>query len=253
MRTPIKCCFQQWRGFVHRCLIVAASMVAANTAAPDLQAQNAEPVQLAPVYDIYTANIPPYVRPAANGATVGTLVPAVEAYFNERQLPYKMNLLPWSAAYRRTMTKNSAIIFPIDRTPARENLFHWIKPLITSHYYVYGLREAVSADTSLDAIRGSDAIVSCPANAVQCELLLKNGFQEKNILRLEDLSVPQRFRLILNGRNAYSVFDPIVFESLMQRDGLDGTKLIRLGKVGEISGYLAANKSMPAPLLERLR
>jgi len=204
-------------------------------------------------YDIYTANIPPYVGPGPDGKVIGTLVPVVEKYFTERGLPYKMNMLPWSAAFRRTMSKSSALIFPIDRTPARENLFMWITPLITSHYYLYGLRSDVPAKTSIDKIRGSNALISCPSNAIQCELLLNAGFAEKNLLRLEDLSVPQRYRLILNGRNAYSVFDPKVYDSLMARDGLDGSKLIRLGKVGEIQGYLAANKNMQAPLVERLR
>lgn len=204
-------------------------------------------------YDIYTANIPPYVGPGPDGKVIGTLVPVVEKYFTERNLPYKMNMLPWSAAFRRTMSKSSALIFPIDRTPARENQFMWITPLITSHYYLYGLRSDVPANTSVDEIRGSNALISCPSNAIQCELLLNAGFAEENLLRLEDLSVPQRYRLILSGRNAYSVFDPEVYDSLMARDGLDGDKLIRLGKVGEIQGYLAAHKNMPAPLMERLR
>ena len=227
--------------FVAMCI---GSTLASNGA---LQAQSIES------YDIYTANIPPYVGPGPNGEVVGTLVPEVEQYFTQRSLPFKMNMLPWSAAFRRAMTKQSALIFPVDRTPARENLFRWIKPLTTSHYYIYGLRSSISPETTLDDIHRSDELVSCPSNAVQCELLIKAGFAEDRLLRLEDLSVPQRYRLILSGRNAYSVFDPKVYDSLMKRDGLDGSKLIRLGKVGEIKGYLAANKSMPAPLLERLR
>lgn len=151
------------------------------------------------------------------------------------------------------MNKQSALIFPVDRTPARENLFMWIKPLTTSHYYIYGLKDDVPTTITLDDIRRSNALVSCPSNAIQCELLIRAGFAEERLLRLEDLSVIQRYRLILSGRNAYSVFDPKVYDSLMARDGLDGSKLVQLGKVGEIKGYLAANKSMPAPLLERLR
>ncbi len=205
------------------------------------------------IYDLYTASIPPYTAPAPGGKIKGTLVPVVYGFLEERGIRFRASLLPWSAAYRRAESNPNALIFPLDRTAVREDKFHWILPLETTHYYLYGLRGYAKPDTSLeDIVRAGDK-VSCTRNSIQCQLLVKNGLPDANILRIEGASIPERRNLIVRKRNYYSVFDPIVYERLTTQNGIDGSRLIRLMKVGEMTSYLAANKGLPVPALNSLQ
>jgi|GEM_PF-1683476 len=208
----------------------------------------------APAYfDLYTASIPPYTAPAPGGRIKGTLVPVVYEFLEERGIRFRASMLPWSAAYRRAETNPHALIFPLDRTAVREDKFHWILPLETTHYYLYGLRGRAKPDTSLeDIVRDGDK-VSCTRNSIQCELLLKNGLPDANILRIEGASIPDRRNLIIRQRNLYSVFDPVVYERLTTQNGIDGSRLIKLMKVGDMTSYLAANKGFPAAALSSLQ
>lgn len=203
-------------------------------------------------YMVFTAYIPPYVAPGKGGEIIGSLVAPVEAFLNARKVPYKMALLPWSATYRRAVENPHALIFPVDRTAAREDRFHWIKPLVTTHYYIYGLRDKVAPTTTLEDIRTNGDLVSCTKNSIQCELLLKSGIADENILRIEGASITDRFNLMVRNRNFFTVFDPLVFAKLVERDTLDADRLIKLEKVGDMTSYLAANRRMPGKMLAPL-
>lgn len=201
--------------------------------------------------DVYTAAIPPYIT-RENGVLVGTLVPVVKGYLKERGFEPRMTLLPWSAAFRRTISIPNSLLFPVDRTPVREEQFHWIKPLVTTQYYLYGLKGAVEPGTTLNDVIASGAFVSCTLNSIQCEILRQNGVPDANILRIEGASIRRRLALMVAERNYYTVFDPEVFADLTVRQNLPSDALIQLHKVGEKTSYLAASKDMPGVLLERL-
>jgi len=204
-------------------------------------------------YDLYTASIPPYTAPAPGGGVKGTLVPVVYGFLEERGIRFRASLLPWSAAYRRAESNPNALIFPLDRTAVREDKFHWILPLETTHYYLYGLRGYAKPGTSFeDIVRAGDK-VSCTRNSIQCQLLVRNGVPDANILRIEGASIPERRNLIVRKRNYYSVFDPVVYERLTTQNGIDGSRLIRLMKVGEMTSYLAANKGLHVHALNKLQ
>lgn len=207
---------------------------------------------------VFTAHVPPYVAPVGgtdltSNSVEGLLVPSVTDMLQGLDVRYEMMLLPWSATYRRVLATPSALIFPLDRTPERENQFHWIKSLHTNEYFIYGIRDVIDPNTTIEDIAALGASVSCTKNSVQCELLKEAGLTPATILALEGATIPDRYRLMIRNRNLFSVFDPNVFDFLMKKHGLDGERLVRLQKVGERKSYLAANKSAPETLLYRLK
>ena len=201
--------------------------------------------------EVYTAAIPPYVT-QQKGVLVGSLVPVVNQYLEERGFKANMSLLPWSAAFRRTIATPNSLLFPVDRTPAREELFHWLKPLVTTNYYLYGLKGTVDPDTTIADVIENGALVSCTLNSIQCEILLQNGVPDEKIMRIEGASIRRRLTLMVAERYYYTVFDPEVFADLTVRQSLASDELIQLHKIGEKKSYLAASKDMPGVLLERL-
>lgn len=229
-------------------LLVSLCLVSARTVIAEEKPQGAETT-----LEIYTAALPPYVTTDKNGVLVGSLVSEVRTYVEARGFTPNVTLLPWSAAYRRTIAHPQALLYPVDRIAAREDKFHWIKPLVTTQYYLYGLKGRANPAATLREVIARGELVSCTHNSVQCEILLANGVPAEQVLRIEGASIRRRLALMVAERNYYTVFDPEVFAYLTISQSLPSQQLEQLEKVGEMSSYLAASKNMPADLLEKLR
>lgn len=207
---------------------------------------------------IYTGHVPPYVAPA-NGIAeisediVGTIMPKVTQYLSARGVEPNITLLPWSAAFRRARGSKAGLIFPLDRTAEREHQFHWITPLSVNAYHIYGLADGVGSIQTVQDIVSLSGQVSCTSNSVQCSILREVGLPPENILTLEGATIPDRYKLMVRQRNLFSIFDPLVFEFLMTKHGLESSRLRRLIKVGERTAYLAAPMGTDPDLLARLK
>ncbi|WP_262695943.1 type 2 periplasmic-binding domain-containing protein [Kordiimonas aquimaris] len=234
----------------YKVIAIGLSIVIGMTQLSLTSRSNAQSLEF--TFDVYTAFVPPYAQPEPDNKVSGTLVSVVSEYMKGRQLNHKITLLPWSAAYRRTELNQHALLFPVDRTPEREDAFHWIKSLAVAEYYLYGIAGTDLAAVSLDEAIASDGLVTCGTNSIQCQILTTQGFENKSIVRIEDASVQKRYELMMNGRNQYTVFDPKVYEDLTKRHGLDPNKLVKMHKISELNSYLAANKDMPTHALESL-
>ncbi|UVM70158.1 substrate-binding periplasmic protein [Pseudomonas alvandae] len=55
---------------------------------------------------------------------------------------YHMALYPWARAYEMALREPNVLIFPLDRTPAREQLFKWVGEIHRSTSRLYKLRDA---------------------------------------------------------------------------------------------------------------
>lgn len=207
---------------------------------------------------LLTAHVPPYVAPLGNGVETvsdqieGQLVHPVLEHLGLSGLTYDLVMLPWSAAYRRALTTRNALVFPLDRTPSRENQFHWIKELWTHEYFIYGVSNLPEIATTISDIVRQNGQVSCTLNSIQCELLLESGLPEENILRFEGASIPDRYRLLVRNRTQYSIFDPVVLKFLLQKHQLDENNLTKLVKAGERKSYLAASVDASPEIVELL-
>jgi len=55
---------------------------------------------------------------------------------------FHMTLYPWARAYEMALREPNVLIFPLDRTPAREPLFKWVGEIHRSTSRLYKLRDA---------------------------------------------------------------------------------------------------------------
>lgn len=55
---------------------------------------------------------------------------------------FRMALYPWARAYEMALREPNVLIFPLDRTPAREQLFKWVGEIHRSTSRLYKLRDA---------------------------------------------------------------------------------------------------------------
>lgn len=174
-------------------------------------------------------------------------------YLESRGLGYRVFHLPWPGAMKRLNVRPRSLILPLDRTAEREELFYWIEPVSISEYYLYGVTGRHAPDTTIEDVIRSKALVSCGKRFAQCDLLTKAGIHQQNILLAEDSYIASRYRLMLNGHIDFTILDPVVYEALCKERGLDPTRLIKLQKIGDQAGYLAASINTPDEVLALLR
>ncbi len=126
----------------------------------------------APTIKLFTGHVPPYVAPVGNGTETvsmqieGILAAEVFAFLEEKQVAVEVQMLPWSAAYRRTLETPNSLVFPLDRIPEREGKFIWLKTLHANEYYLYGQADLADPQVTLKEIAASGGQVSYTRNSV---------------------------------------------------------------------------------------
>ena len=74
---------------------------------------------------IFTEENPPYSY-SKNGKVTGIATDIVKSVLSDLKNTSEIKMYPWARAYHRALTESNVLIFGIDRTPEREDLFKWI-------------------------------------------------------------------------------------------------------------------------------
>jgi polar amino acid transport system substrate-binding protein len=98
------------------------------------QGATAEPIEVVTEASSYT-----YVE---NGKVRGPATEVVEETLKRARIDdYSLTLYPWARAINIAAQKRNVLIFPIVRTPERENLFEWVGQLSTVAVSLYKFRD----------------------------------------------------------------------------------------------------------------
>jgi len=74
------------------------------------------------------------------GEIVGDATRVVKQILEHAGVDYSLNIYPWARAYRKARTEPNTLIYAIRRTNEREELFHWVCPIIESEReFIYRL------------------------------------------------------------------------------------------------------------------
>lgn len=74
-----------------------------------------------------------------NGKILGPSTELVRSVLNEANIPYSIEVLPWSRAYNTALTQPNTMIYSLARTEQREDLFQWIGSVMRLNYYLVGM------------------------------------------------------------------------------------------------------------------
>lgn len=105
--------------------LVTVSFIAAFAAAP------------AAGVTLLTEENPPF-NYTENGKLTGLVTELVSEAARRANVPYKIELLPWTRAYTRTQAERDTCLFATARLDSREKLFIWVGPLASNMWGVYG-------------------------------------------------------------------------------------------------------------------
>ncbi len=90
---------------------------------------------------VVTENWKPY-NYEENGEIKGASTKIVKAALDNAQIPYSIKTYQWTEAYNVAQKEKNVLIYTINRTPQRENLFKWASPLGKDiQYSLYRLKK----------------------------------------------------------------------------------------------------------------
>ncbi|BBP59825.1 transporter substrate-binding domain-containing protein [Pseudomonas sp. St316] len=100
---------------------------------------------------------------------------AEETLKNAQLTDYSLTLYPWARAYDKALHEPNVMIFPLDRTPAREQLFKWVGEIhrVASRLYKMRDSEGIAVNNLEDAKQYSIGVVRNDAKQIY---LQQRGF-----------------------------------------------------------------------------
>lgn len=96
-------------------------------------------VQASPsVIQVYTEEYPPFNFSDSSGAPAGESTSLVQSMMKAAGLEFKITFVPWARALKFAADNKNSCVYSTSRTPERESTYHWIGPLATNQWTVFG-------------------------------------------------------------------------------------------------------------------
>jgi len=157
----------------------------------------------------------------------------------EAGVEYKLILLPWARALRKSQTHRNVLIYSIARTRAREQEFKWVGEIVKLDYWLYGL----NTNSSIGKNLSPQALRSLKVGVVRDDIF--HGYLEslgfKNLVILN--SGAQHLPLLDRGRVDLFPSNAVGLQPFCTNLDFDCDRLIPVKRLPEISTslYLAFN------------
>lgn len=198
---------------------------------------------------VFTENLP-ITSPTVNNPSGGEASRFVKLLLEEAGIDYQLHILPWRRSYLKVQTHPNTMIYPMARTPTREDQFHWVGELLPIQYYLYRLktRTDIKMETLADARNYKIGVVNYYA---MHEYLL-----DKNIHSVEPVnSSEQNIKKLLLGRIDLFVASDSGILPMCRRINVDCELITPAFKLAdEISGlYLAFSQGTDPELIEKAK
>lgn len=194
---------------------------------------------------VYTENSAPNNYLSEDGKTIlGGATVKVEAAFKKANIPYSIQVVPWSRALNLARMTRNACVYSTARIPEREAAFQWIAPVALSNWYLWGKANS-KKPASLDDVRGKnicDLLGNAPGR-----FLMAQGVQ---VISSDSHEIC--VRNLMRGLTDYWSTSLAAGTAEVARLGLQG-QVVPLYEFHTQPLYLACNLAAPEPLMNRLK
>lgn len=202
---------------------------------------------------IATTETRPYFYKLADNIVAGEWVSPVENYLAHVGLKAIFHLTPWRRVLHETAENTDVLIANFDRTPEREDLYHWLLPLYTKQNQVITIKDGPYDGMTREQAISSGGLAMCLVGSQDCDTLRAVGFPEDSIVEMRDFLSDPLGKMLYTGRVAFTLGDLEIAGAEMKAFGLDPNRLSPLFTVDQITSYLAAPKHLDPELLMRLQ
>lgn len=179
---------------------------------------------------------------------------------SKAKLTHSFEYAPWKRAYRLITTQKNIILYPMGRTPEREDSFHWLGKITPVHYYLFGHQAGIRknpsiwagllrADVELNELRHLS--VGVVNGSLFHSYLLKHGFSKLAVVNSGRQNIDKAYR----GRIDLFAASSAGLHNLCTVKKMDCSHFNVVLKLDELSSglYFAASKTSDPDVVEALK
>lgn len=185
---------------------------------------------------ITTEHYYPYSIADKDGVVYGASADKIHDLFKRSKLAYQMNIMSWNRAFELARNHADTCVFSTSRTKERESSFHWIGPVMTGNWAVFGSPDKLNKVTSLKDIQQST--IGTEEGQVSLAYLSEKGF--KMVTSTESVTT---FKNVALGRIDYATAADTHGKKVIAENNLKD-KVVWLFNYSSSDYYSACNPKM---------
>lgn len=154
------------------------------------------------LYTIMTEDFFPFGYYDNQGELVGVAVEIVEQIMPALGIEQEIRVLPWARAVRDLDSHADHVLFAMARTPAREDKYQWVGPILTDRVVLFKRRSDETEYTSIAQAKAASSI-TVTRDYPEHQFLTSQGFDNLKVVTSPDMMISflmaQRTPLIVGG------------------------------------------------------
>ena len=204
------------------------------------------PAENAPeILQLMTEEYPP-VTFRKDGKVTGFVTDIVREIIARQNIPDNIRLTSWKNAYNLTLLNPNVVLFSIERTPERENLFQWVGPVGKNNATFYTKKGSGIKIGSLEDARKIPAIATT-TNWFTEQYLKSKGFTNLVSSPLPETTVKQ----LMNEEVQLSIFTDITVPEIVKNAGYSMVDLEPVFTVSNTYFYIGMSLGTPLEMVKK--
>jgi len=201
-------------------------------------------------YVILTEDFPP-LSFKNDGEITGIATEIIKEVFGQAKIEAPIEVYPWKRTYAYGLQKDNAFVYPLLRNDKREQLFHWIGPILLRTLAVYRLKERtdIVVNNTEDMKKYRTGVVDGES---MHQILLEKGFKKGKHL-FPVVKGTQNIQKLFLGRIDLLMQNNINGAWILNKYGHSQNELEKLFIIKEGGYYIGANKGVPIADVKRLQ
>lgn len=214
-------------------LLIALTLVATSAVAKELT--------------ILTEEDPPYSFTGKDGKPTGFGVDIVtEIQRRIKGKEYRVEIYPWSRAYKTILENPNVVVFSMSRTKEREDLFQWVGPIVENDWVLIGKKGSGIKIADLEEAKKL-ASIGTVRDYAWTSYLRNQGFKNLQEVTVRKVNV---LKLNLDRLQAFVSADSS-YASEIEQNGLNPDDYEILLRFSTVQMYIAHSKATDKKVVER--
>lgn len=194
---------------------------------------------------LVTEEYPP-VTFMRDGNPAGFVTDIVKEITARLDIPDNISLTSWKNAYNMALLHPNVIIFSMDRTEAREDLFHWVGPVGQNSALLFARKGSGISIGSMEEARNVDSI------ATTTDWWTEQHLKAAGFTNLISSPEPgENVRQLMDGRVELSIFTDVTIPEIVRSAGYGMDDLEPVFTVEQNYFYIGISKGTSPEMVEK--
>lgn len=194
---------------------------------------------------ILTESYPP-ITFAVGDSITGYATDVVRALQSKLESQDEIVLTEWSEAYKRAQDEENIILFSMEQTEERKDLFNWIGPLGNHTSSLYVKRDSTLKIENLEAAKKLKSIATTTSWFTE-KYLQSQGFTNLS----SNVKPGDAVKAVMNGSSEATILSDLVAQDIIYSAGYDAGSLIPVLEVLKTDYYITISKKTKPGIVDK--